>query len=388
MANVNAHQNASQAPSTHVSPLSGGTRKNVGPGGYAAGVPKTPQYLTAEQEKEAFRRYEEAKMAVDRVHNPYESNGTGPIAYDSLYPKPGGSSSGAGASGAVDAPPPFEASITGSNASAGPMSAMVEKAALAERMRLEEAAGAMHNQAVAPPPSFNAVQDNMQQQYRDAAAEKEDVRKKLEAKDAATAAKRARHQQQRQQSLRNQQQYQQQQQHQPHQSMPQPPSSTQVLTAAEEKARLKAKFEAKDAARMMGQKKVNGMPTPPASPRPQATSFQSSNPQVSQQQHQLMTPVSPLVPTPPPPPPLMPRPPAEYIRETREEDERVSKVVIDGVGLDDEGSEGGSGGGGGGSGRAAGIYMNGNASGSLSKRSLVAMIPGPPPPLPPKPAGE
>lgn len=395
MANVNTHQNAPQVSSIHVSPLAGGTRKNGGGGGGGSGAPKVPQYLTVEQEKEALRRYEEAKMAVDRVHhNPYESNAAAPIAYDSLYPKPGASSSsGAGAgAGAADAPPSFEASMTGPNTNPGPMSAMAEKAALAERMRLEEAAaaaGGMQNQNAAPPPSFNAVQDNIQQQYRDAAAEKEDVRKKLEAKDAAAAAKRARHQQQRQQSLRNQH-HQTQPLPPPQHAMPQPPSGAQVMTAAEEKARLKAKFEGKDAARMMGQKKVNGMPTPPASPRPQVSSFQSSNTQVPPQQR-LTTPVSSPHLTPPPPPPLMPRPPADYIRETREEDERVSRVVSDGAGFDDEGSEGGGSGASGGvngRGYAAGIYMNGNSSGSLSKRSLVAVAPGPPPPLPPKPAGE
>lgn len=390
MANVNAHQNAGQGSSTHISPLAGGARKNVGAGGYGGSVPKIPHYPTAEQEKEALKRYEEAKMAVDRIHNPYDSNGAEPIAYDSLYPKAGGSSSGVGA-GAADAPPSFEASVNGSNVNTGLMSALAEKAALAERMRLEEADTAMQNQAVAPPPSFHAVQVNMDQQYRDAAAEKEDIRKKLEAKDAAAAAKRARHQQQRQHSSRNQQQ-QQQPLPVPQQPRPQPPTNAQILTAAEEKAMLKAKLEAKDAARM-GQKKVNGMPTPPASPRPQPTSFHAPSPQLSsqqqRQQQQLLTPISPPTHTPlspPPPPPLMPRPPADYIRETREEDERVSRVVIDGASFDDEDVEGGGVNGNGG-GHAAGIYMNGNASGSLSKKSLV-MVPGPPPPLPPKPAGE
>lgn len=352
MANVNANANKIQPTLPRISPLSGGTRKPTSVG------PKVPHYLTAEQEKEALRRYEEAKMAVDRVHNPYsDSTGPAPIAYDSLYPKVGGSSSGA-----ADAPPSFEASVSPAVAAAAPMSALAEKAALAERIRVADATPPQ-NQFTTPPPSFKAATDNnqIQQQYKDAAAEKEELRKKLEAKDAAAAAKKARQQQRQQQRNGNAPGA---------RPTPTPPTQGQILTAAEEKAMLKAKFDAKDA--KAAQKKVNGhvnqRTMPNASPPPS-----SPQPSFYQQQQQVT----------PSPPPLMPRPPAEYIQETQEEDARVSKVAIDGASLKlDEGDEDGSIIGGG----TGGVYLNGTGSRNASGNMVRA--PGPPPPLPPKPAGE
>ncbi|KAF9442689.1 hypothetical protein P691DRAFT_779267 [Macrolepiota fuliginosa MF-IS2] len=348
MANVNLNSNKNQPPTPHISPLSGGSRKPATSG------PKVPQYMTADEEKAALRRYEEAKMSVNRVHHAGfpEPAGPAPIAYDSLYPKPGGSSS------ATDAPPSFEASVSATTAAAAPMSAHAEKAALAEQMRAN-GVQPPSNPSTPPPPSFNVattVGTNTPQQYMDAAAEKEALRKKFEAKDAARRKST---------SARKQQ---------PPQTPPKtgPPAvpaagarpapappgvatpSTKVLTAAEEKAMLNAKFEAKDA---KAQQKVNGhvnanrLNANPVTPP-------SASPQLSYHQPQT-------------PPPLMPRPPAEYIQETQEEDARVSKFAIDGASLKlDEAED---------------VYVNGNGNGNGNG---VIRVPGPPPPLPPKPAGE
>lgn len=373
MANVNANANRNPPSTTHISPLSGQSRK------ITSGVSKVPQYLTAEQEKEALKRFEEARMAVDRLQNS-NSVAQAPIAYDSLYPKARGPTSGMASS---DAPPSFEASVSSANTASGPMTAMQEKAALAERMRVNDAVQ-QPSQFSTPPPAFNAPAASApvptsnappgQKDYMDAAAEKEALKKKFEARDAArkkssgstaipprnaSLAAGAR-------------------------PTPTPPSpnsgpissASAVLSAAEEKAMLKAKLEAKDA---KAQKKsgVNGHPPaslrnspitpPPTSPSP-AASF------TRQQQYSPAMASASLTPPSAPgsPPPLMPRPPVEYIQETREEDERVSKIAIDGANLPMDGTENG-------------IYTNGHVP---HGQSGALKVPGPPPPLPPKPAGE
>jgi hypothetical protein len=112
-------------------------------------------------------------------------------------------------------------------------------------------------------------------------------------------------------------------------SPPLPPSPTQpgqqrMLSAAEEKALLKAKYEAEEQ-------------TPPSitprrqdgysSPRTPSTAglFPSpiwSEPPISGDQRQISPPRSP--------PPLLPRPPASYIRETAEEDARLQDELANG----------------------------------------------------------
>ncbi|KAH9901429.1 hypothetical protein C8Q73DRAFT_786799 [Cubamyces lactineus] len=106
---------------------------------------------------------------------------------------------------------------------------------------------------------------------------------------------------------------------------PNAPGSARPLTAAEEKARLKAMYEAED--RQMQRSppppvQVPGPPTygvhvPYPSPPP-SNGFHST--EVSERSL-----ASTAVPTtPPPPPPLAPKPPREYIEETRAEDLRTS----------------------------------------------------------------
>jgi hypothetical protein len=118
-------------------------------------------------------------------------------------------------------------------------------------------------------------------------------------------------------------------------SPPLPPSPTQpgqqrMLSAAEEKALLKAKYEAEE------QPVVAASP-PPITPRrqdeynsptrtPSTTGLLPSpirsDPPISRDQRQISPPRSP--------PPLLPRPPASYIRETAEEDARLRDELANG----------------------------------------------------------
>jgi hypothetical protein len=113
-------------------------------------------------------------------------------------------------------------------------------------------------------------------------------------------------------------------------SPPLPPSPTQpgqqrMLSAAEEKALLKARYEAEEQAppppTPRRQDEYNSPPrTPPTAgllPSPIR-----SEPPISRDQRQISPPRSP--------PPLLPRPPASYIRETAEEDARLRDELANG----------------------------------------------------------
>jgi len=111
---------------------------------------------------------------------------------------------------------------------------------------------------------------------------------------------------------------------------PAPPTSSRILTAAEEKAMLRARFEAEDSAQAPP-------PAPEPSPPPQINGYSYVNGYTNGTHAGPSTP-SPSVPTfnpPPAPPPLAPKPPAAYIQETQEEDARVSRYVNAGAPLPD-----------------------------------------------------
>ena len=248
--------------------------------------PTVPQYLTADQEKAALRRYEEAKRAVDRTQNSeYEEpsdmipSTSAPIAYESLFPA-AASSSRPGA----DQPPPFDFSVV-------PQSHLSEKELLRRAYEANDAAARAH-QNPSPPP----VAPPAPSQYANAFEEKEALRKKFEARDNAQAKVNtnptatdkvpspARSPAANVTGFR---------------PTPLPPTaaaSSHVLSAAEEKALLRAKFEARDA--------------------------QASRKPAINGNNNLSAPSTP--------PPLMPRPPVEYIKETQEEDARVSRMNING----------------------------------------------------------
>ena len=270
---------------------------------------KTPPvpYMTAAQEKAALRRYEEAKKAVDRTYS-------GPIAYDSLFPDD--PSSKASPPPVDDGPPPFD------NAVAGP-SSIIAQLSEKDRLRREYEArdvAALRtqnpNQASPPyaaPPAFPGP--STPAQYANALEEKEAMRKKLEARDAQIAARSNSPPQPlpRSNGVRESEG-----RLSPSRSpvsatagsrpAPVPPASasgtTCVLTAAEEKALLRAKYDAYSSSRKVTPQPLNNVS------RTNPSSVSASAP-----------------------PPLMPRPPAEYIKETQEEDARLSRLngVLDDV---------------------------------------------------------
>ncbi|KAF5378344.1 hypothetical protein D9615_008708 [Tricholomella constricta] len=347
-----------------------------------------PQYLTAEQEKAALKRYHEAKMAVDRVQNAgyvaiedagsLQTSGSGPIAYEHLYPdtKATASSSTPAPVLTNDLPPPFEMP-----ANLIPASHLSEKERLRRAYEEQDAAAlARQNQTTAvnaSPPPFSqhaptparapaAVNGNH------GLSEKEILRRKFEAQDAlalnasagrtsppqtpprgnaTTATATATHSPSA--GVRGQR------------PTPTPPTSPgKILTAAEEKALLKAQYAARDA--------------------------RAAAQQQQQQQQQRGNGVGPSRPTssvlqphssPPAPPPLMPRPPVEYIQETQEEDARVSKFAMNGTFPADEALA------------LAHPLPTKTSTPPLDVRPFSPFAPAfdsipPPPPLPPKPAGE
>jgi hypothetical protein len=109
-----------------------------------------------------------------------------------------------------------------------------------------------------------------------------------------------------------------------------------MLSAAEEKALLKAKFEAEE--RLVAatttpvtpqrQHEYTSPPRTPSTPGLLPSPIQSELP-ISRDQRQVVA--TPELSTPPrTPPPLLPRPPASYIRETAEEDARLQDELANG----------------------------------------------------------
>ncbi|KAJ7694127.1 hypothetical protein B0H17DRAFT_1330075 [Mycena rosella] len=339
---------------TAVSAAAGGSSRTRSDSGQKV-TPKVPQYLTAEQEKAALRRYQEAREAVVRVQgyitdegaDVKSASGSSPIAYDSLFPSPAlpsGSSANA-SNGKGDSPPPFEATSPD-------LSRLSEKERLRRAYAAQDAAAALQNNKPvndAPPP-FSGVSSQ-------GLSEKEMLQRKFDAQDAearrAAGAPRPPPRKVSNSSL----------------GRPTPAASgpVKVLTALEEKALLKARYDAENAG---SKPKVNG----------NAVYTNGSG---------LSSPSSASAPsTPPVPPPLMPRPPVEYIQETQEEDARVSRFVTAGVlpPMEEEPR----------------LPTSVSPSSSILRKSTTpgldvapftpftpgfdAKLPGPPPPLPPKPA--
>ncbi|TFY57089.1 hypothetical protein EVJ58_g7234 [Rhodofomes roseus] len=277
---------------------------------------RMPTYLTADEEKAAMRRFYEAKAAVDRTQEVAfgvspSTPASGPMPYDALYPSTPASPPTIGGS-----PPPFA-----SSASSSQPAYLSEKERLRRDYEARDAAAMASPPPVPPPhsmlPPMSAVGSPAYQPpapvttipppaaaMSSAAAEKEMLRRRFEAQDAAvygsngppappprsgsfSAGSRALPASSR--------------------SPPVPPvsgSGSRPLTAAEEKARLKAMYEAEDRVA----KPPNGVISHPAS---------SVTPLANGAAH-YAAPVAP-----PPPPPLAPKPPKEYIQETQEEDMRT-----------------------------------------------------------------
>ncbi|KAJ6547334.1 hypothetical protein B0H19DRAFT_1165088 [Mycena capillaripes] len=322
-------------------------------------TPKVPQYMTAEQEKAALRRYQEAKQAVGRVQG-YEgtdvksASGSSPIAYDSLFPSPAlpsGSSANA-PNGKAESPPPFD------NGSPD-LSRLPEKERLRRAYAAQDAAATLQNNRPAndaPPPFSGGSPQGL--------SEKETLQRRFDAQDAearrAAGAPRPPPRKESNSSIGRP-------------TLP-PPGPVKILTALEEKALLKARYDAEDAG---SKPKVNG----------NGNAVYTNGGGLSSPSSSTSSPS-----TPPVPPPLKPRPPVEYIQETQEEDARVSRFVTAGaVPMEDD------------------LHPTTSLtpSPSLLRKSPTSpgagldvapftpftpgfgsdpKLPGPPPPLPPKPA--
>ncbi|KDR69329.1 hypothetical protein GALMADRAFT_104297 [Galerina marginata CBS 339.88] len=379
---------ASELYAQAIKARSGGAVAQAPAGGSSAAPPKSvPQYLTAEQEKAALRRYEEAKRAVDRTQNSEGSSSpsgnSGPIAYESLFP---GSSSVPIASSShpppAEAPPPPFDSVA---------SNIPEKERLRRAYEAQDAADlAQQNRQPSPPPPAAypgppltpaPAGPSLPGQYANALEEKEAMRRKFEARDNAQArvnpapqtppransnpasggssggiegsSSPGRSPSANAAGFR---------------PTPVPPGGSRVLTAAEEKALLRAKYEARDSG--------NRKPTPsPVTTNgvPPLNGSSGAGPTT--------------------PPPLMPRPPVEYIKETQEEDARLSRLngevpLLDGATRKLNGTATSSS-------HTASTPPSG--ANSLDMKPFTPFRagfetslapPGPPPPLPPKPAGD
>ncbi|KZT71245.1 hypothetical protein DAEQUDRAFT_763856 [Daedalea quercina L-15889] len=314
-------QEPTAGPAPHTPPPaqggSSGAYRHPSPQTSSSNHSRMPTYRSAEEEKAAMRRFYEAKAAVDRTQETAfgvspSTPASGPTPYDALYP-------------AKPASPPLPAD--GSPPPFAPSSSQPSYLSEKERLRREyeardavamatqppvppphsmsppmSAVGAPAYHASAPmatPPAVLAASAVMSS----AAAEKEMLRRKFEVQDGAargtsngppTPPPRSGSFSTGSRAMPA-----------PPRSPPQPPvngSGSRPLTAAEEKARLKAVYEAEDRT----QQPPNGMASPPA---PSATP-------------PLVNGATQLVP-PPAPPPLAPKPPKEYIQETQEEDMRT-----------------------------------------------------------------
>ncbi|KAI0797479.1 hypothetical protein C8Q75DRAFT_2414 [Abortiporus biennis] len=317
--------------------------RNVSAGPSSGSNPKpvvkapTPQYPSADQEKAALRRYEEARAAVERNQGAFETPGDGPsseeppptapISYDALFPPnnvpPVPSTNGVYSNGAYNNPPAFQ---TSSSSQSQP-SYITEKEKLRRAYEAQDAAAlsvtkaspaisavgggfgmlpspqSQQQQTFSPPPTNAALPPSS-----NPVSEKELLRRRFEAQDAAAAGavpssrtpptpppRTARSPGN---SLRA--------------ALPTPrsppippagPSGFQPLTAAEEKARLKAMYDSEH--QQQTPQPYSQQPLPPANGAPPYM--------VNGTTHSY----SPAV------PPLAPRPPKEYIQETQEEDART-----------------------------------------------------------------
>lgn len=309
-AGVALYQQAVSSITTNTNNGFGVPNSQVTPPSPPSSISRVPHYPSAEEEKAALKRYHEAKLAVDRNQNTQfasrEGIGAGssagaaaPVAYDSLYPEPNGE----GHAGGSDMPPPFE-----SSGSSSKPHYLNEKERLRRQYEAQDAAAlaaqerAQAQEPPPPPPHVATVPSYAGPPLEESGlSEKEILRRRLEEQDRV--------------ALLLQQQQQQQEREQPispqtfshintSRAPPVPPTLNgfHPLTAAEEKAQLRAKYEAEE------QASVNGH-APPRHPYATATPTSES------------------------PPPLMPRPPAEYIQETQEADLRGRYYDSLGVGL-------------------------------------------------------
>ena len=108
-------------------------------------------------------------------------------------------------------------------------------------------------------------------------------------------------------------------------AQPTPPGAThgaRTLTAAEEKARLKAMYDAEEREASMG-----SAPPPASPPPPGYVNGVNGMNGANVVRNNSVASVGPDYSRIPPPPPLAPRPPKEYIHETQEEDQKIAAQI-------------------------------------------------------------
>ena len=348
------------APSLAPAPAPKYPQAQSSPSSSGAGARSVPQYPSAADEKAALKLYHEAKRAVDRNQNIHVQDvqrddgvaSPAPIAYEALYPPPlaGGSSGGAEVGQHADEglPPPFEAS--GSERPLHNDAHLSEKERMKRQYEAQDAAAA----SAPPPPHFYSEQGGSAQVFSPAYAsggglpsytgppaesglsEKETLRLRYEQDDASAAALA------RQQSPppfmtqpHSQLAYQNQPPSPPHprtngtRTQPVPPTINGVrpLTAAEEKAQLKAKYEAEERDARGASGGSNGSSNGASMKGFMSNTYDDIYSSPASRHPYANGGASP--PSPPsPPPPLLPRPPVEYIQQTQEEDIRARNYYV------------------------------------------------------------
>ncbi|KAL6300503.1 hypothetical protein BKA93DRAFT_511906 [Sparassis latifolia] len=310
-------------------------------------------YASAEDEKAALRRYHEAKAAVDRTQGAAygivsPTPPSAPISYDALYlsntPKPSSSLSAPVVNGST---PPFVPSSTQSSHPSD------------EGRRAYEAQNAARTPNVTRISSIGTAGFTLttpdQPSTTGAAAEKEKLRRKFEAQDTAALTSGPPAPPPRygappptpppSQGSR---------------PTPTPPRSPPVsphasgsrpMTAAEEKARLRAMYEASDQGARPNDMSSYPSPPPTGVHRHDESAFGASAA----------------------PPPLLPRPPKEYIQETQEEDIRTYAEI---EAIDKDPARAGP--------QKAEVLLSSFNAGLVDSYGNPVPAPGPPPPLPPK----
>lgn len=280
------------------------------------------QFPSAEQEKAALRRYHDAKAAVDRSQGASfgspiaEEPSNAPISYDALYGPQSTSSTSAPPPSHSDLPPSFEASSSQAPRQPNYLS---EKEKLRRAYEVQDAAALAQQQQQLQSPALSAVGApgyiqspipaiaQASSSVPSAFAEKEMLRRRYEAQDAAAAGGAPKTTPTPPPRTRGS----------PAntpprgalptpRSPPVPPSSSsnyQPLSAAEEKARLRAKYEAEANGQSNGLSVANPSgPSPPYQPPPLQMNGNGSIPEYA-------------------PPPLLPRPPKQYIQQSQEEEQ-------------------------------------------------------------------
>lgn len=270
-----------------------------------------PQYPTAEEEKAALRRYHDAKLAVDRtqgtglayndltVAQTTPSSSSNPIPYNSLYPSSSTSTAQPPSpqAGPSELPPPFDIST----AAPSQPSWMTEKEKLRRAYEAQDAAAlarrspppaAAYSTPSPPPPSTTPPSYTGPITGAQILSEKEMLRRKYEAEERAANMSSSTPRQplvraaSATPSMSSR-------------AMPVPPTATAAISGTQKAAaQLMTKFDE-------GERLARGNTTGSQSKRVSSSSIT----------------------TPGPPPPLKPRPPMDYIKETQDEDARVSRLT-------------------------------------------------------------